>query len=45
MTTKERLEMMIVRKLNRNGKGKLSTATPLFYIYCCSAFLSDGKTN
>ena len=31
-------------KLNQSRKGKLSTATPLFCIYCCSAFLSDGKT-
>lgn len=32
------LPTKIKLKLNRIRKGKLSTANPLFYIYCCSAF-------
>ena len=29
--------------LNQNRKGKLSTATPLFFIYCCSALIKMGR--
>lgn len=28
---------------NQSRWAKNSTATPLFYICCCSAFLSDGN--
>jgi len=30
-------------KLNRSRKGKLSTATPLFYIYCCGYVKPTAK--